>query len=148
MFNILGPPKEKRTQLHFRDDGKFTFRKLLIMDTFLVEKYKDDIIKGWKHFYKLQFPFAGLKGISADMVTLGFDRDIILDPYGIVDEKEKPNKNRKINDNPWITEVADGQRYKAQNNPGNMLMLDKITVFLGVATLLIVLAIAARAVWG
>ncbi len=147
-MNIFGPPKEKRTQLFFRDDGKFIFRKLLIEDTFLVEKAGDDIIKGWKHFFKLQFPFPGLKGITADMVTLGFDRDIILDPYGLVDEKDKPDKHRKINDNDWITDVAEGQRYKAQNKPGTMLLLDKITMFLGAAVLIIVLAIAARAVWG
>ena len=147
-MNILGPPKEKRTQLFFRDDGKFTFRKLFIEDTFLVEKRGDDIVKGWKHFFKLQFPFAGLKGIAADMVTLGFDRDIILDSYNLVDENDKPDKHRKINDNDWITDVAEGQRYKAQNKPGSMLLLDKITVFLGVAVLIIVLAMAARAVWG
>jgi len=147
-MNLFGAPIEKRTQLHFRDDGKFQFHKLIIEDTFLVQKTKGVIVKGWKHFYKLQFPFVGIKGIPADMVTLGFDRDIVLDPYRIVDDKEKPDKNKKINQNTWITDVADGQRYKAQNNPGNMLTLDKITIFLGVATLLIVLAIAARAVWG
>jgi len=146
--NILGAPKEQRTQLFFRDDGKFIFRKLPIVDTFLVEKKGDDIVKGWKHFYKLQFPFAGFKGISADMVTMGFDRDIILDPFNIIDEKDKPDVRKKINENPWITDVADGQRYKAQNKPSNKLLLEKITTFLGVATLFIVLAMAARAVWG
>ena len=60
----------------------------------------------------------------------------------------KPLKNKKINENDWITEVAEGQRYKAQNKPGNRLLVEKVTIFLGVATLLIVLAIAARAVWG
>lgn len=155
-MSIFGPPKEKRTQLYFRDDGKFTFRKLRIEDTFLVEKKGDDIIKGWKHFYKLQFPFVGLggsalelkKAIGSDMVTLGYDRDIILDPFGIVDDKEKPDKKRAINDNPWITDVAEGQRYKAQNKPGNRLLVEKITLILGACTVLIVLAIAARAVWG
>lgn len=148
IFGLLGPPKEKRTQLLFRDDGKFIFRKLEIEDTFLVEKMNKEIIKGWKHFFKLQFPFPGLKGIPADMVTLAFDRDIILDPYGIVDDKDKPDKHKKIDENDWITDVADGQRYKAQNKPGNMLMLDKITLMLGGMTTIIVLAIAARAVWG
>ena len=146
-MDIFGPPKEKRTQLFFRDDGKFIFRKLFIEDTFLVEKVSSDIVKGWKHFYKLQFPFAGLKGIPADMVTLGFDRDIVFDIYGLVDEKDKPLKNKKINENDWITDVADGQRYKAQNKPASMLLLDKVTIFLGIATLVIVLATAARAVW-
>ena len=91
---------------------------------------------------------ARIKGIGADMVTLGFDRDIILDPFGIVDDKEKPEKNKKINENSWITDVAEGQRYKVQNKPGNRLLVDKITLIIGVATLIIVLAIAGRAVWG
>jgi len=147
-MNPLGPPKERRTQLYFRDDGKFTFRKLFIEDTFLIEKVRDDIIKGWKHFYKLQFPFAGLKGIPADMVTLGFDRDIVLDPYNIVDAKDKPDKHKKINENKWITDVADGQRYKAQNKPHSMFMADKLTIFLGVATVLVALSIGIRAAWG
>lgn len=147
-LNALGTPKEKRTQLRFRDDGKFTFRKMYIEDTFLVEKIKDIIIKGWKHFYKLQFPFPGGEGIPADMVTLAFDRDIILDPYNILDEKEKPSRNRNINDNPWITEVAEGQRYKAQNKPKTMLLVEKITMFIGIATLIVVIGMAARGVWG
>lgn len=147
-LNALGTPKEKRTQLRFRDDGKFTFRKMFIEDTFLVEKIKDIIIKGWKHFYKLQFPFPGGEGIPADMVTLAFDRDIILDPYNILDEKEKPSRNRNINDNPWITEVAEGQRYKAQNKPKTMLLVEKITMFIGIATLIVVIGMAARGVWG
>lgn len=147
-WNILGAPKEKRTQLRFRDDGKFTFKKLAIEDTFLVEKIKDIIIKGWKHFYKLQFPFPGGAGIPADMVTLAFDRDIILDPYNILTDEEKPKRNKAINDNPWITDVAEGQRYKAQNKPKTMLMVEKITIFIGIATLLVVLGMAARGVWG
>ena len=146
--SILGTPKERRTQLFFRDDGKFTFRKLRIEDTFLVEKVKDNIIKGWKHFYKLQFPFPGHGHIQADMVTLGFDRDIVLDPYNIVDENEKPDKHKKIDENSWITDVADGQRYKAQNKPKSMLLVDKITIFIGIATLLVVIGMAARGVWG
>ena len=145
---IFGAPKEKRTQLFFRDDGKFIFRKLEIEDTFLVEKKNKVIIKGWKHFYKLQFPFAGMKGVGADMVTLGFDRDIILDPYNIVDSSQKPDKHKKINENPWITEVAEAQRYKAQNNPSNMLLVEKVTLFLGVCTTIIVLSIAIRWAWG
>lgn len=147
-MSIFGPPKEKRTQLFFRDDGKFTFRKLYIEDTFLVEKIKNIIVKGWQHFYKLQFPFAGLKGIPPDMVTLAYDRDIVLDPFGIVEAGEKPKLNKKINENQWITDVADTQRYKAQNTPHGMYLYDKITLIIGACVVLIVLAIAARAAFG
>lgn len=147
-MNIFGLAKEKRTQLYLRDDGKFLFRKLFIQDTFMVEKKGDDVIKGWKHFFKLQFPFAGYKKMKPDMVTLGYDRDIILDPFGIVKDADKPDKHRAINDNKFITDIAETQRYKHQAKPGTQLLLNKVTIFLGVATLLIVLAIAGRAVWG
>jgi len=147
-MNIFGIAKERRTQLFLRDDGKFTFRKMPIQDTFMVEKRGDEVIKGWKHFFKLQFPFAGYKGMKPDMVTLGYDRDIILDPFGIVSDRDKPDKHKKINENPWITKIAETQRYKHQAKPGSQLLMNKVTIFLGVATLLIVLAIAVRAVWG
>lgn len=146
--NIFGVAPEKRTQLYLRDDGKFTFRKLPIKDTFMVEKKGDEILKGWKHFYKLQFPFAGYKGMQADMVTLGFDRDIILDPFGIVKDADKPDKGKPINENKFITEIAETQRYKHQAKPGQQLLLNKVTIFLGIGTLLMALAAAGKAVWG
>lgn len=147
-MNILGAAKERRTQLFLRDDGKFTFRKLPIQDTFMVEKKGDEVVKGWKHFFKLQFPFPGYKRMKPDMVTLGYDRDIILDPFGIVKDADKPDKNKPINENKWITEIAETQRYKHQAKPGTQLLMNKVTIFVGVATLIIVLAIAGRAVWG
>lgn len=141
MKPIFGTPKESRTQLFFRDDGKFQFRKLLIEDTFLVEKVAGEIVKGWKHFFQLQFPFAGMKGIAADMVTLGGSRDIILDPYGLVGDNEKPDKNKKINENPWITEIAESRIYKHATKKPSMQIYDKITLVLGALTTLLVLGI-------
>lgn len=141
MKSIFGPPKEQRTQLYFRDDGKFQFRKLLIEDTFLVEKVQGDIVKGWKHFFQLQFPFAGIKGIAADMVTLGGSRDIILDPYGIVGDADKPDKNKKINENSWITEIAESRIYKHATKKPSMQIWDKITLVLGGLTTLMVLGL-------
>jgi len=140
-LNIFGVGKEKRTQLFFRDDGKFTFRKLTIQDTFMVEKKGDDILKGWKHFFKLQFPFAGYKGMQPDMVSLAYDRDIILDPYGIVAENDKPDKRKKMNENPWITEIAETQRYKHQSNPSSQFVADKIVLIVGGFTFLMVIGI-------
>lgn len=146
--SIFGAPKEHRTQLFLRDDGKFIFRKMRIQDTFMVEKKGDEVIKGWKHFFRLQFPFHGYKNMKPDMVTLAFDRDIILDPFGIMKDGDKPEKNKPINENKWISDVAETQRYKHQAKPGAQLLLNKVTIFLGVATLIMVLAAAGRAVWG
>jgi len=137
--------------LYFRDDGKFTFRKLNIEDTFLVEKRGDDIIKGWKHFFKLQFPFAGLggklaefkKGIGADMVTLGFDRDIIFDPFNQVPVTNNPNSGKPAKTDTavkqWTAQVAESQRYKVMNKPGTSLLLDKVTLWLGIGLILLIL---------
>lgn len=142
------PVKEKRTQLYFRDDGQFAFRKLEIEDTFLVEKKDSAITHGWKHFFGLQFPFAGKKGIKADMVTLGFSRDIVLDPFNIIDESEKPEKHKKINENPWVSEVAESRVYKHQVAGQKMALYDKVTLILGGLTALVVLAIIICVVGG
>lgn len=146
--SIFGAPKERRTQLILRDDGKFEFRKLRIIDTFMVLLKGDVVLKGWKHFYRLQFPFAGYKSIRPDMVTIAYDRDIILDPFNIIKEGDKPGKNKPINENKWISDVAETQRYKHQSKPSKQLLLGKVTLFLGIGTILFVLAGAARAVWG
>ena len=89
LFNSI--PKEKRTQLFFRSDGKFEFRRMELEDAMIVEKNKDgEIISGWPHFYQAQYPFPGYKNIPADMVTLSHARDIILDPHKLVPIDELP----------------------------------------------------------
>jgi hypothetical protein len=134
--NLLGSaPKERRTQLFFRDDGKFQFRKLEIEHGAQVEKQNDEIIKAWPHFYGLQKVFNGFKGIGADMVTIAFDRDIILDIYDQLSPDEKPEKGHQLIKS-WISRIGEGQRYKVQNKPGSMLLWDKITMFLGTALVL------------
>ena len=138
--NILGVGRERRTQLFFRDDGKFTFRKLPIQDTVLEEKINGEIKNCWKHFFQLQFPFGGYKGIGADMVTLGYARDIILDPYSIVPAQDKPVAGRRL-DKDWITEVAETQRYKAQNRPHKTLLMDSLTIVLMVVVVILALCI-------
>lgn len=148
--NILGTPKEQRTQLHFRDDGTCEFRKLDIEDTFLVEKDKNgEIVKGWKHFYNNQFPFAGYKGIKSDQITLGFDRDIILDPYGLIEtDKDNPNKSQKILNEAavkskqstgiqaWLADVGEARRLKMMANRAKTSNYNKIILFLGITLIM------------
>ncbi len=136
--------KPKRTQLFFGDDGTFVFRKLLIEYGFLVTKKEKDISAGWKHFFRAQYPFAGIKGIPADHVTLGGARDIILDPHGIVAEDEKPKKNRALNDNPWITHVADAAKYRALIKRMGERWLEWFTLVCGGLTVLVVIAMMFR----
>lgn len=144
-FSILGPPKEKRSQLLFRDDGKFTFRKMNIVKTFLVEIKDKVIIKGWKHFYKLQFPFPGHGKIPADQITLGFVRDVVLDPYGIIPPQEKPALGVAAKDNKFISDVAESKCYELQAKPQRATLLERISMFIGSALMLVIIGIIVKA---
>lgn len=144
---LLGTPKEQRTQLFFRDDGKFVFRKLPFEDACLVEKVGGEIIKAWKHFYSTQIPFNGFKNIHADMVTLAHDRDIILDPFNKIPDIDKPEKSQN-GILGWIANIGEIQRYKQQNKPQSTLLIDKITYFLGAGLIIMMLAFGIRAAVG
>lgn len=143
-LNITGPPKEKAFQLHFRDDNSFEFRQLDIEDTFLIEKDKEEIKRGWKHFYRNQFPFAGYKNMKRGQVTLSFDRDIILDPYGIIaNDVDNPEKREKTvidmfggetklkGTRAWLSDVGEARRMKMMANRAKNNNYDKIILFLG-----------------
>lgn len=127
--------KEKRTQLYFREDGKFHFRKLEVEDTFLVEKRNGKRFSAWKLAYKLQLPFAGFKDIKRDNVTVSFARDIIFDPFDVLPAAEKPDRSKNIS-KPWITSIAESQGYTAQHESSRKLALSTQMSLLGGAVLL------------
>ena len=147
--------QEARTQLHFRDDGCFQFRVLPIEDTFLVEKVKDEITRGWKHFYRNQFPFAGYRNIRPGQVTLSYDRDIILDPYGLIEgDQDNPVKasDKVVRDaanhqttitgvRSWLSEVGEARRLKMMANRAKSSNYNRIIMFLGSALVLEMLII-------
>lgn len=112
-MNLTG--KERKTQLYFRDDNKFHFVKRLLEYSCLVEKKSDELKRGWKHFYGNQFFFPGYKRLSADSVTLGFARDIILDPFNKIQigdsVGEKPDLKDKTSLKKWIAKIAENQRH-------------------------------------
>jgi hypothetical protein len=126
---------EKRTQCYFHDDGTFEFRKLPFEDSCMVEKAEGIIKKAWKHTYSGETRFDGFKSIHADMVTLGFGRDIFLDPFNKIKVSGSPNGGKPNTDElsirSWTSQVAETQRYKVMNHPGSMLLVEKITMFLG-----------------
>jgi len=145
--NIFGTnQKDNRTQLHFRDEGTFEFRTLPIEDTFLVEKVKDEIVRGWKHFYRNQFPFPGYKGMRSDLVTLSYDRDIILDPYGLVkDDRDNPEK-KTVQGQPggvraWLIEIGEARRLKMMANRSKTKNYNMVIIFLGSALMIELLII-------
>lgn len=151
-MGLFGAPKEKGLQLYFRDDGRFIFRRLELEDTFLEEKNNEHvIIRGWKHFFKNQFPFAGYKGIKPGMVTLSCGRDVVLDPYDLVPDTEKPDKGTKELIKPivratnivkWLVEVGNARRLKLMAKRAKNVATDRIILFLGAGLMVELLIIA------
>ena len=144
LFNT-GITPNRGGQLLFRDARTFRFRKLEIVDTFLVEKTGEQITKGWKHFYKTLFAFPGYRNIPSGLYTLSYERDIILDPYNIVDRAEKPDtykqkgNNKQGPDNPivsWLKDVGHARRFKIMAQRGKNSHGDKIIYFMGAALII------------
>lgn len=119
---------ERTGQLLFRDNGNFRFRQIEISEASLVEKKQGVVLKGWRHFFKLQFPFGGMKGIKAGMFTLSHERDIVYDPFNILSEQDKPEAvspmtgmfNRR-----GIKEVAQSKSYKHEHAKPPSNVIDK-----------------------
>jgi hypothetical protein len=147
-FFGLGAPQEQKTQFYIRDDSSCMIRKLPFEDSCLVEKKDGKIDKAWKHFYASEFQFKGYRDIKGDMVTLAFGRDFILDPFNRVPETAnstggKPKRNDK-DIREWTSEVAESQRYKVMNKPGNTLLIEKITMWLGIGLIILLLLFGAK----
>ena len=144
-MNLWGIPKEKRTQLYFRDDGGFQFRKLDIEDTFLVEKNNNnEAIKAWMMRYKLLKRFNGFKNIGADMVTISYARDIVFDPFNQLKASEKPEKGRELIKD-FIKKIAEAKCYQHERTAKGSTFVDKMTLSLGITMVLLALAIGIKA---
>jgi hypothetical protein len=121
---------EKKGDIHFRDDNKFQFRKMLMENSCLVEKVSDKYITGYKHFYSCEVPFPGYKSIPSGQYILTYNRDIILDLFNKVPEGEnlsnKP-KNGRDNLKKWISQIAENQRHIYRSKPKSSTMTDKIS---------------------
>lgn len=145
-MNLLGgPAKEKGTQLYFRDDGSFIFRKLPIEDTFLTEKTNGgEIIKAWLLRYKLLRNFDGYKNIAADKVTVSFARDIVFDPFNQLNTGEKPEQGEKLIKD-FISKIAEAKCYMHEHTAKGSLLADKIVWFLGITIVLLALGTGLKA---
>ena len=144
-MNLFGPPKERGTQLYFRDDVGFQFRKLDIEDTFLVEKNpQKEAIKAWMLRYKLLRRFDGFKGIGADMVTVSYGRDIVFDPFRQLNDGEIPEKG-KARIKTFITKIAEAKCYQHERTAKGSTLADKVVVYMGIVMVLLALAIGAKA---
>lgn len=131
--------KERRTQVLFRDDGTFEIRKLDVLDSFLVEKDNNgNIIRAWLMPYKLLKRFDGYKSMSADMVTLSGERDIVLDLFNELKDSEKPGgdeSGKTVGEklNKFIGRVAASTCYRIERTAKPHSQLDKVVTFLGIA---------------
>ena len=139
-MNIRGK-KEYKTQLFFTDDNRFRFVKRQLEYSCLVEKDHGELYRAWKHFYANQFYFPGYKNISADTVTLGFSRDIILDPFDKVPVgdlvSEKPKIKEKGSLKKWIATMAENQRHIYRTQRKNTFKDDFVNYCLmGVLTMM------------
>lgn len=137
----LGAPKEKRTQLFFRDDGRVEFRKLEIEDTILVIKQDNQIVRGWKHLLNNQFPFPGYKNIGADMVTLSYDRGRILDPYHIVTDAKADAKQQAKKEEEWLVSVGEARTLKILSKPTKNTLMNRMITYLGITLILEIVGI-------
>jgi hypothetical protein len=119
---------------------------MIFADSCLVQKKNDSVEKAWKHFFGTEKKFPGYNKIHADMVTLGYDRDFILDPFNQIKETSSPNGGKPVKTEAgirvWTSQVAESQRYKVMNKPGSNMVVNKVTMWLGIALVLELL------VWG
>lgn len=133
----------RRTQLFFRDDYIFSFRKLLIFKGFFILGKKDKPKEAWAHKFNLQFNFNGFRRIPADAVSIGFDRDILFDPFNILKVDEKPKKGLNgpgpLNQK-WISDIATSSVYELQQQKPKSLVMDKVTLGLTIVLVMIGLA--------
>lgn len=138
--------KERKTHLYFRDDNKFKFIKRNLDFSCLLEKAGDVLKRGWKHFYGNQLFFPGYKRMGADSVTLGFARDIILDPFNKIptgeEVGEKPDLKNKLSLKNWIAKMAENQRHIYRSKPQTSKITDIINWAL-VSVLLVMIVVWA-----
>lgn len=136
---IMGLGPENKTQLYFRDDNTFVFVRRAIKYSCLVEKEGDVLKRAWKHFYSCQIPFPRYRNIKSALVSLGFSRDIILDPFNKVptavdgDVSKKPGAGDAMKK--WIANIAENQRHVFRAKRESTVWTSRITwAFLGVLT--------------
>lgn len=143
-MNLLGAPKERKTQLYFRDDNSFEFIKRDLKFGCLVEMVGEKLNRAWKHFYSCQIPFPGYKNIQADTIVLGFSRDIILDVFNKVpqgtDPMQKPDVKKSDSMKKWRSNIAEQQRQIYYKQRETNFWTSRVTwVLIGVLVVMVLL---------
>ena len=133
-------PKEQCTQLYFRDDGNFIFRRLPIENSFLVEKQNDAVLNAWMMPYKLLKKFQGYKNIQRGKILMCYGRDILLDPFGQLKDDEKPEKGKSLVKN-FIKEIATATLYRHEHLQKKSV-IDKMVIPMAIVMVVFGIAIA------
>jgi len=126
-----------KVQLFFEDSHAFEFKRRLLETSCLLTKHNDIPTSAWGHTYSGEYDFIGYKNISAGKVTLGFPRDIFLDPHNkapIAEASRDSNKpivnmsygkpsSAKGGLKIWVSEVAEKRRhfYRGQAQPNTTM---------------------------
>ena len=142
-MNVFTKKVEYKTHLFFHDNNVFVFLKRPLDFSCLVEKAAGKMVNAWKHFYSSQLYFPGYKNISADTVTLGFSRDVILDPFNKIPigefTNEKPRPRDSTSLKKWVARMAENQRHIYRSQRKNTIKEDAVNwgllAVLGVMTL-------------
>ena len=129
--------KQLKTELYFKDNRNFVFKKRELYNSCLVERGTENkLVRASKHFFSCEIPFPGYKKIPADMVVLGFSRDIILDPFNKVPQgtelNSKPQKEKNAV-KAWIAKIAENQRHIYRAKRETNVWTNRLTwIFIGI----------------
>lgn len=129
----------KGSQLYFRNDEKFFFRKVPIISGALVRKKGEQFIEAWLHRPNNQFIFDGYKNMPGGKITVSSARDVVFDPFDIISKEDKPDKTGEIKQN-FITKMSNNAIYAAQKQKVKGMIMDKVTLGIVIVTVLMGLA--------
>lgn len=136
-MNLLGPGKEFCNQLLFRDDRKFTTRKLPIEHSIVMEKKNEVAVNAWAMPYSVLKQYQGGYGIPKGQYLLSYGRDILFDPFDQLRPDEKPEKGKTlIKDS--IKDQATSTVYR-HSLGGKRSVMERLTV--GVVAVMILLGL-------
>ncbi len=132
----IGATRGKRTQLMFYDDFTVAFRELDIQDgAFVVKGTSDELTDAWDAPNKLILPFEGMGKLRKSAVIMCIESDIIFDPFNKLSDNDKPTIGPDLIKK-RISKKAEAIRYRHQAKPGESLIMNRVTLFLGIAIIM------------
>jgi len=147
---LTGTPREKGVQMLIRDDGTFLFRNMPIEDKSLIEKDGNgQPLAAYELNQTLLKDFKGTKTKGMTLppgpLTVSYIRDIRYDPMNEThDVNEKEKGAGKLNKT-FVKDRAEAKIYQHAKKPPTNILFNKAVVMLGIVTILLALALGAKA---